>query len=39
MTEQEGRTRGLEAKLVYGMHSGLARLMDVHHPAHANPND
>lgn len=36
MTEHEGHTRGLEANLVYGMHSGLALLMDVHHPAHSN---
>ena len=36
MTENEGRTRSLEAKLVYGIHSGLAVLMDLHHPPRSN---
>ena len=36
MTENEGRTRSLEAKLVYSMHSGLAVLMDLHYPPRSN---
>ncbi len=36
MTEQHAAVRRLQADLVYGMHSGLALLMDVHHPSHGN---